>query len=348
MTERKKLGKGPVGGNAKAIRGSQTVAVRDNPPFLLPTGSTLLNLALSDDPYGGYVKGTVVNIIGDRSAGKTFVLWTLFAEMIKAGKLYKSYRKLYDEPEAALQFALEKLFGKNIDKVELGVRSDTIQDWYRNVMAVVETKKPFVYGLDSFDSLTSEEELEREDVGKGGYKTEKAIASGEIFRQIARKVKDTKSLIVVIFQTRVNVGVTFGKKITHSGGKAPGFYATHELWLRIIRHIPRKNREVGVDIEVKVEKNKRTGKLRTVKFPIYFDYGIDDVGSMVDWLLEEKFWKKDKQTINTAGDFINATRDKLIKHIEENNLEDGLIGIVAEGWREIENEIKTNRKPRYE
>ena len=36
-----------------------------NKERLVPTGSTLLNLALSDDPYGGFYLGTIVNIVGD-------------------------------------------------------------------------------------------------------------------------------------------------------------------------------------------------------------------------------------------------------------------------------------------
>ena len=347
---RKKLGAGrsavsPAKAEKIDVGGSQKVVARCVPPFLLPTGSTLLNLALSDNPYGGYVKGTIVIIVGDRSAGKTFVLWTLFAELLR---LFYKYMMIYDEPEAALQFALKKLFGEKIGNVELNITSSTIQDFYRNVMEQVGTGKPFVYGLDSWDSLTSEEEEERDGVGKGGYKTEKAIASSEIFRQIVRKVKDTESLVAVIFQTRVNIGVTFGKKKTRSGGNAPGFYATHEMWLRIVKHLKRKEREVGVLVEVNVEKNKFTGKLRKVQFPIFFDYGIDDVGSMVDWLLLEKFWKKDKNTINCGDDFPKATREKLITYIEDNNLEGKLIEIVAEGWQEIEKDIQTDRKPRYE
>jgi recombination protein RecA len=312
----------------------------------MPTGCSLLNLALSDNPYGGYVKGSVLNLVGDRSAGKTFLLWTLFAELIKMGL---PHRLVYDEPEAALQFALEKLFGTNISLVELEIRSETIQDFFRNVMGVIKHGGPFVYGLDSFDSLTSDEEIERADVGKGGWKTEKAIASGEILRQIVRSVHSTESLVAVVSQTRANIGVTFGSKTTRSGGKALGFYCTHEIWLRVIEPIYRKKREVGVSVEAKIKKNKMTGKLRTVQFDILYDYGVDDVGSMIDWLIKEKFWSvpKGKQIIDTQGDFPNSTKPKLVSHIEDNNLEKDLIKVTADCWKEIEDEIKTDRKPRY-
>ena len=314
---------------------------------LIPTGSTLLNLALSDSIDGGFVQGSIVNIVGDSSSGKTFLVWSLFAEMLCRDR-FDGYRLIYDEPEQALQFQLESLFGGKVDRVETNISSITIQDWYRNVMAVTKDESPFVYVLDSFDALTSDEEIERKDVGKGGWKTEKAIASSEILRQIVSKIKRTKSLIVVVSQTRDNIGVSFGEKKSRSGGKALRFYSTHEIWMAVKKHIPRKKRDVGVRTRVRCKKNKITGKLREAEFDILFDYGIDDVGSMVDWLLEETFWSGGgRAKVNTNGDFTDAARDKLIDDIEQNSMERKLQNIVGQCWLEIEEEIKTVRKPRY-
>ena len=314
---------------------------------LIPTGSTLLNLALSDSIDGGFIKGSIVNIIGDSSSGKTFLAWSIFAEMVHDSQFDK-YRLIYDEPERALQFQLANLFGEGIDRVDTSIASETIQDWYKNVMGVIKEDEPFVYVLDSFDALTSVEELERKDVGKGGWKTEKAIASSEILRQIVGRVKKTNSLIVVISQTRDNIGVAFGDKKSRSGGKALRFYSSHEIWMAVKKHLKRKNRDVGVRTRIRCKKNKLTGKLREAEFDILFDYGIDDVGSMVDWLLEETFWSGGgRSKVNTNGDFTNTTRDKLIDDIEANGMEWKLRDIVGQCWLEIEEEIKTRRKPKY-
>ena len=40
------------------------------------TGSTLLNLAMTDNPYYGWPCGRMSNIIGDSSAGKSFLALT--------------------------------------------------------------------------------------------------------------------------------------------------------------------------------------------------------------------------------------------------------------------------------
>jgi len=322
--------------------------------LLLPTGSTLLNLALADDPYGGYRKGTIVNLVGDNSSGKTFLLWTLFAELVK-GASYKDYLLYYDEPEAKLGFKLKELFGDKIDRVDFSYRSDTIQDWAANMYRVSKKDKPFIYGLDSFDSLTSLEEIERQEKSitkkektKGGYKVEKAIGSSELLRSVCRSVEDTDSLVIIISQVRQKLGIVFGKKLARSGGKALGHHATHEIWLAVKSHIKKRDRDIGVNVVAKTEKNHLTGKLRKVEFPIIFDYGVDDITSMIDFLIDEGFWsKKTQQTIDCKGDFPNATREKLIEMIEEENAEDELIQIVAESWNVIEDEIASNRKPRY-
>lgn len=315
---------------------------------LVSTGSTLLNLALSDDPYGGFVPGKIVNIIGDQSSGKTFLLWTLFAEAIYSG-LFDDYKFINDEPEQALEIDIVKLFGKKIEeKVQQNTISDTIEDFHDNVMEMSGEGEPFIYGLDSFDALTSIAELKR-DIRDGTYGMEKPKLSGEILRKIVGRISDSESLVVVISQTRDKIGATFGPQKTRAGGKALHFYCTHELWLAVKSHIKRKDRDVGVNVIVKISKNKFTGKLRTVSFDILYDYGIDCIGSQIDWLVEEKFWGKPsgKRVIETKGDFIDATREKLIEHIENNNFKDKLIQIVAKRWKEIEESIATDRRGKY-
>jgi len=340
----------------KKEKGGAEPEITISPPDLIPTGSALLNLALSDHVYGGFRKGSIVNIIGDRSSGKSFLLWDIFAAVIRDNR-FDDYRLLYDEPERALLFKLKKLFGKKIKRVEFDDGSKdaplkasiTIQDFYHNIMGIIDDGKPFVYGLDSFDALTSEEELERKDVGKGGYKTEKAIALSEMLRQVLSRIESTGSLLIIVSQTRDNIGVAFGKKKTRSGGRALGFYALHELWLAIKSHIKRKNREVGVDVKAKLEKNKITGKLREVEFPIIFDYGLDDTESMINWLVSEKYWSK-KGRIVKNEEFGDMPTADLISTIESSNDNIFLMKeVVFKKWMEIEDSIKTvGRKPKYD
>lgn len=318
-------------------------------PLLIPTGSAMLNLVLSNTVDGAFVPGSMVNIIGDSSSGKTFLAWSIFAEMIHSEE-FEEYDLVYDEPEAKFQWLVDDVFSPKMKRVEMGpkVRSDTIELFYKKVKKRIKIGIPFVYVLDSFDSLTDIEEKAKEEIERD-YPAKPRLAS-EMFRKICRDIEKTKSLLIVISQTRTAIGIKFGKKISRSGGKALKFYCMQELWLAVRNHVRRKKRDVGVNVKAKTEKNHLTGRLRECEFPVIYDYGLDDITSCIDWMVGEGFWDKPekKQTIDTGRDFGKLTAEKLIKRIEKRGEEAALHGIVGECWQEIEESIKTMRKKRYE
>lgn len=344
-------------------------------PKFLSTGSTLLNLAMTNDINGGWLLGTFNNLVGDSNTGKTLMALTSFAEANK-NVFFDKYRFVYDEPEQKNMFDLN-LF-KLVERLDASIVSRTIQEWQANCWKLIQSGKKFVYFLDTFDMIGSEEERERFDemvkqldkgkdvASQGSFKTEKARGSGEILREVKFGLKETDSLIIVISQTRDRIGATFGEKKIRAGGHALKFNSTHEPWARVISPIKEKDRVIGYNIEVKLKKNHYNGNERIVRFPIYGSYGIDDIGSMIDWMIEEGFWKKekgDKGKIDTRGDILAegyfVPRSELIDYIELNSppfesdvIEGGGVlekfrKIVGECWMEIEDEIKVKRKPRY-
>jgi len=346
---------------------------------IIPTGSTLLNCACTDNPMGGYGLGKLVNLIGDSSSGKTMLALSCFAEMAMY-KRFDEYDFYYDDVEAALEFNMEYLFGhQTSDRIDMEVVSDTIQDFYGNIVAAIQNRRPFIYILDSLDALTSIEERKRalqmaketgkieveEEDGKakktkGSYKLEKPKLIGEILRVICRDIKDMEALVIIISQTRDNIGFGFTDK-TRSGGKALKFYSTHEIWLSLLKQIPKLKRIIGVNTSAKLTKNKLTGKKRTVVFPIFDDYGVDDLSSNIDFLLENGIWKmgtvrrtNPKTKKKATGRIIKAThfnlegtKNKIISQIELDGLENDLRLLVGETWNDIEEKIRLNRKPKY-
>jgi recombination protein RecA len=182
---------------------------------------------------------------------------------------------------------------------------------------------------------------------KGSYGGEKPKMISEIIRNIVKDLKKTESFVLVVSQTRDNIGVTFGSKKTRSGGRALKFYCCHEIWLAVAEKLKRKEREVGISVVAKVSKNKLTGKIRKVEIPMFYDYGIDDIGANITFLINEGFWEKKKQTIDATDLEIKGTREALIKKIEEENKENDLKVMVGKVWNEIEESIKSNRKKRF-
>lgn len=329
----------------------------------LSTGSTLLNLATSGRVDGGFAKGTYVFLVGDSSSGKTFLSLTCLAEAAKSKK-FKNHRFIYNAPENGALMNIKRFFGSAVDeRLEIPEPSTTIEDFYFHLDTVFKEGKPFIEILDSMDALSSDDEQEHfqsaksaKEKGKevgGSYGTSKAKINSSGIRQILPGLRDTGSVLIIISQTRDNIG--FGAKFnpkTRSGGRALRFYAHLELWSSIRKTLTRnhngKDRPLGILSQVEVKKNRLTGQQHTVEIPIHHSHGIDDIGSCVAFLIEEGRWGKTKRSVNAVDFDFTGTEEKLIDHIESNGLEKQLRGIVGEVWSEIETACQVRRKRRYD
>jgi len=344
---------------------NEPVIKKTNNRLFIPSGSTLLNLACSETIRGAYALGKVVTMPGASSTGKTLMQLTMFAEMNKISE-FKDYDLYYDDVEESLEFDLTKF---NLqDRLLFPIpdkdppHSDTIEDFKSNMLLIAKKKRPFVYILDSLDALTSTVELEREYKNalkiaksdehvkelKNSYKTEKAKTIGEILRMTKQILKELNSVLIIVQQKRQKIGVVFGDKSTTSGGEAPFFYSSYQIWLKHRSEIKEKGILIGNKVIAKVSKNKFTGKRREVEFEIYDEFGIDDIGSCIDYLVLTEHWKKASKGVITAKEFnVEKTKKALITEIEKNDYEERLKRIVGRKWLEIENSVKLNRKAKY-
>jgi recombination protein RecA len=345
--------------------------------FLIPSGSTLLNCACSDNPFGAYPLGKIITIPGGSVSGKTILCLTTFAEANLIETL-NNYDFIYDDIEEALEFDMSYLFGEHVSRRikapaydgKEPIYSDTIQDLEGHIIRRCKGKscRPFIYILDSLDALTSDEEVEREyknaliraksaehadDIAKS-YNTEKARIIGRVLRMIKKELKISQSTLLIVQQERDKIGATFGKKYTTSGGRAPFYYSTHQVRLNRISTLKSKERKIGSNVKAEVAKNKLTGKEREVEFRIYYDYGIDDVSSCVDFLCKEH-WKHPKEkgkgkekTGSWIAEELGVTGNKatIIDHIEEEELEAEMKKLVGVVWNEIEKSLRLDHRKR--
>ena len=336
----------------------------------LSTGSTLLNLACTGKPYRGFTKGKYYRMVGDSSSGKTFLTLTCLAEA-SINKNFKDYRFIFDNGEDGALMNIRKFFGKEVSKrmeapgyTKKGeaVYSETIEDFYYNVDDAIKADKPFIYILDSMDSLTSKDEQKKFDVTKkahrkgnkvaGSYGDGKAKKNSCNLRKLLTPLKKSKSILIILSQTRDNIGFgsQFNPKV-NSGGNALKFYACMEIWssVRSIekKMVKGKKREIGKILLLQTKKNRVRGWDRKVYMRIYHSFGFDNTGSCIDYLIEEGHWKSKDGTIKAPEfDFVGK-ESKLIKYIEDKEMEKDLIGIVSDVWDEIEEACSIKRKKRY-
>lgn len=332
-------------------------------PTLLRTGSTVLDIALSGTINGGFPKGGYTLLVGDSSSGKTFLSLTCLAEAASNPE-FDDYRFVFINAENGALMDFDKFFGKKVaDRVEEFTDIDSIEDFYYLMADLLEDGRPFIAILDSMDVLSSKEDDAKFEEGRKASKDNKdagnsmgdgkAKKNSRFIRRTISRLKKSGSILIIINQTRDNIG--FGAKFnpkTRSGGRAMKFYAGVEIWTSVVGSIKRtvmgKPRKVGVVVKCEVKKNRLTGNDCSVEVPFSRHYGIDDIGSCIRFLVGDGAWWKETKGKITAEefDFIGGEA-RLIKHIEENELENDLKAIVLEAWTELEKALRGTRKKRY-
>lgn len=342
----------------------------------LSTGSTLLNLACSGMSEYGLAKGLYFWIAGDSSSGKTFLLLTCLAEAARNPN-WDGYDLIFDDVEGGALMDMEQFFGKKMASrvkapkyAEDGspLYSDTAEDFYfgldDRLNDVDKGKaKPFIYVLDSMDALSTKYESSKFDEKKaadqkgkkavGDYGDGKAKINSTWIRTVVRRLRDSRCTLVILSQTRDNIGGSmFEPDSITSGGRALKFYATWQLWSspggNISKTVNGQPRQQGIISRIRVKKNRLTGKEWTVEIPIYHSYGIDDIGSMFDFLVKEKAWSEASGILKAPIFDFSGRRETLISKIETQKLNLDLIEEVTEVWKSIEEACQVSRKPRYE
>lgn len=347
------------------------------PSSFLSTGSTLLNLCISGKINHGYEKGKYYLLVGDSQSGKTFLSLTCLAEAT-INRNFDGYRFIFDNAEDGALMDVAKFFGRELaEKMEPPALDDfgegepqphyseSIEEFYYHIDDALKEDRPFIYVIDSMDSLSSKAEATKFQEQKMAYRKGKKVAgsygdgkakiNSAGIRKLLPRLKASGSILIIISQTRDNVGFGFETK-TRSGGRALRFYATVEIWsscgTKIKKIVKGKPRVIGINSILEVKKNRVTGKVRKVSVPIYYDLGFDDIGGCVGWLIDEEHWKlrgkKGAQKIHVEEFDFKGSPTALIRKIEDEEWENDLRAIVQDVWDEIENACESKRKRRYE
>jgi hypothetical protein len=340
---------------------------------LLSSGYSQLNLACSGRTIGAIAKGQYVLMPGDSSAGKTWVGLSFLAEAA-INRHFKDYRLIHDNAENGAWMDIAKYFGTTLEeKIEppAGTKenptySQWVEEFYYRLDDLFKDGRPFIYLLDSENALRCEKDQELFNKAKNAYEkdketpesygTEKAKIHSKYLGEVVNvKLRESKSILIILSQSRANIG--FGSMLKpkiRSGGTALSFYAHMEMWFSIKgdikKKIGNKERSQGIYAKIKIEKNRITGQKRSVIMPIYHSYGIDEIGGNIDYLLEEGTWTKSRGSIHwkIGEESGNSSMEEIIKIVEENHLEKALRKEVSATWHEIEDQLRIERKKRYE
>ena len=256
------------------------------------TGSTMLDLAISNRPNGGIAVGRITELNGLESSGKSLIGAHLLAETQKKGGV-----AVYIDTETAVSEDFLGVIGVDINKM-LYLHLETVEDIFEAIEEIVtkvrESDKDRLVTIlvDSLAAATTKVELNA-DYDKDGWATSKAIVLSKAMRKITQLTARQKVCLIFTNQLRQKMGVMFGDPWTTSGGKALPFHASTRIRLKNMGQIKdTKKNTIGIKIRAQVIKNRLGPPLRSAEFPLYFDKGIDDFGSWLTIMKDHKLVKQ--------------------------------------------------------
>lgn len=332
------------------------------------TGLTPLNLGLSDRVFGGLEKGHVYRLIGKSGTGKTFIGGSILCEA-SISPYFKDYELIHDDIEYGAKMDPRKFWAPLVSRLKSPLMGNweppkTLNEWYEQTQARLDKGKSFIEITDSLDAL-GEPNLE------GKMSDGRAKTLSNLLRKLMSGIKATKSIVILVQHAKTNLGNTWAELVT-TGGVSPEFYSTQDVWLgkceKLMRKLPGKDVElqVGNMFQAHIKKNRGTGLDRTIRFPLYNDYGIDDVGACIWLLLEYEHWKKaadkdvqedkqdEKKKKKRRSGMIEATefgftgfQADLVRKIEEDGKVRELQLLTGNVWRQVQAALNQNRKPKY-
>ncbi len=301
----------------------------------ISTGSTILDLAISNRPNGGFAAGRIAEINGLESSGKS---------LIGAHALASTQRKdglaVYIDTESAVSSEFLQSIGIDTDKM-LYVHLETVEDIFDTIETIVtkiresDKDKLVTILVDSLAAASTKVEMDA-DFDKDGWATAKAIVISKAMRKITNLIARQRVCLIFTNQLRQKLGVMFGDPWTTSGGKALPFHSSTRIRLKNMGQIKdTKKNTIGIKIRAQVIKNRLGPPLRSAEFPLYFDKGIDDFGSWLEVLKahnlvkqggawytmndhtgkEIKFQSKDFESIMADVDFQEYTYDLICEKV---------------------------------
>lgn len=314
------------------------------------SGCALLDCSLG----GGWAESRVINIVGDKSTGKTLLAIEASANFVRA---HPDGKVRYAEVEAAFDESYAVGLGLPLDRVsfpgdeeeddEEGI--NTVEDLFEDLERWLKKSRsedvPVLYVLDSLDALSDRKEMESK-MDEGTYGVGKAKRMSQLFRRVVRDMKKANLTLIVVSQIRTNLNATFGKQTTRSGGRALDFFASQILELAHLGQIKKTRKKVervvGIKVRTNVTKCKIGEPFRKVEFPLLFNFGIEDLGACLEWLVKVDRWGEFFDTKKAAQGYLH----KIPTMDDEDYFADlkRARKAVREVWREIEREFRPARR----
>lgn len=280
----------------------------------LDSGSYALNWAMSGRFLRGYPLGATVEIFGDPSTGKSFLVTRALAQAQAQGGV-----ALLDDTEGAYNLEWIGTLGVNADALAYR-RSRTVNDHLKTTRQFVGAVRdlirgkgsdifqgPAVLACDSLSLLTTEHELE---VGLDKRSLDKARELKAFFRIVGGEIVDLPVTHIATSHAIAKIG-GFGSSRTTSGGGGPKYQAGIRLDLRAVSKIKKGTQYSGVIVRVVVAKNRVVAPWKEARLAIPFYRPISPLSGLIPTAIDAGVLKPSGQNgLTFQGSDIKAQHFK--------------------------------------
>lgn len=253
------------------------------------SGSTILDLAISNRKDGGFPVGRVCEITGLEQSGKS-----LLASHVLLNTQKKGGFAVYIDTENALSPEYLTAIGLDLKQM-LYIPLETVEDIFETIDVIIDKVRSsdkdrlVTIVVDSIAGASTKTEMSA-DFDKDGYATAKALIISKAMRKITNLIGRERICLIITNQLRQKLNApAFSDPWTTPGGKGIPFHASVRIRLSSIGAIKAKvdghDQIVGSRVKAKLVKNRVGPPLRECEYEVYFDSGIDDYSS---WLTTMK------------------------------------------------------------
>ena len=291
-------------GNINIKQLSELSPVKDD---MVSTGIMGLDIALG---VGGIKKGSIVEIYGPESGGKT----TLALQICKQYQQEKPV--LYIDTERTL--TKETIEGIGIKEKNFYLMH--VENLEQALNVCKESASAFsAIVIDSLAGLAPKAQIDG-DIGDSHVGTFSKIMSDAL--SVLTPILDNAGCtLIVINQLREKIGVMFGNPERATGGRALKYYASVRLDMRAIESIKSGGEEIGRRTRVKVVKNKIATPFKSTEFDIMFGHGISVEGDILDQAEGNGVITKSGSWYLFDGNRIGQGRENAKQYLKDNPTE---------------------------
>lgn len=291
-------------GNINIKQLSELSPVKDD---IVSTGIMGLDIALG---VGGIKKGSIVEIYGPESGGKT----TLALQICKQYQQEKPV--LYIDTERTL--TKETIEGIGIKEKNFYLMH--VENLEQALNVCKESASAFsAIVIDSLAGLAPKAQIDG-DIGDYHAGLFARIMSDAL--SVLTPILDNAGCtLIVINQIREKLGVMFGNPEKATGGRALKYYASVRLDMRAIESIKSGGEEIGRRTRVKVVKNKIATPFKSTEFDIMFGHGISVEGDILDQAEGNGVITKSGSWYLFDGNRIGQGRENAKQYLKDNPTE---------------------------